>query len=130
MANDFDLREAETVLTNAQAALPHGYAHDRIAQFPGVVDCLDKAIGEVKALRTRRAALLSEALSELNALMLTQLDDALQKHDDLRTAVRDFRDRNYYVARGDDGKYRWTPRDDSKIHEALENLSKIAFKRE
>ena len=111
---------------NAQAALTHSRGFDRIGQFPSLTEWFGKALAEIKRLRSGRATLIAEALGELNALMTTQLEDALRKHGDLLSAVHEFRERNYFLRRDDDGCWRWTPRPDSDIHEAIEKLARAA----
>lgn len=123
VADEFDLDHAERVFVSAQLALSPGHAPDRLQLFEAVTTWLGRAVTEVKRLRVGRVALVAEALNELNALMLTQLDDAIARRGTLLEAVREFRDRNYFLARDESGHWRWTPRPDSLIHDAIEKLT-------
>lgn len=124
MSDDFDIDLAERVLMNAQHALAPNRGPERIVQFPDVTKWLGRSIDELKRLRVARVALVSEALNELNGLMLTQLDDALRRRGSLVEAVKEFRERNYRLDRQEGGAWRWVPKADSDIHAAIEKLTR------
>lgn len=130
MADEFDLDQAERVLMSAQLALAPGHGADRLQQFGGLTEWFGRSVAEIKRTRVGRIALVTEALNELNGLMLTQLDDALQRRGSLIEAVKEFRERNYYLAKNYEGEWRWTPRPESVIHDAIEKLTKAMLEAE
>lgn len=123
MSDDFNIDQAERVLMAAQSALAPNRGHDRIVQFPEVTKWLGYSVTELKRLRVARVAMVSEALNELNGLMLNQLEDALRRRGSLVEAVKEFREKNYKLDRGADGNWRWVARPDSDIHAAIEKLT-------
>lgn len=126
MASDrFDLADAERVLVNALAV--RGGA-DKIHMFDPVVASFRGTLNEVKRLHKSNAAILSDAVRELSEKIVADLNDALVKHGDLQTAVQSFRDENFRLASHPDGKYRWTVREDSNLHEAVEKLSAAVYR--
>jgi len=130
VADDFDLDHAERVLMSAQTALAHSRGFDRIAQFPNVTEWLGKSLTELKRLRAGRLTMIRDALGELNALMMAQLEDALRRRGSLIEAIKEFRENNYHLRRGDDGKWRWAPKPDSDIHKAIEKLTAATLEAE
>lgn len=130
MSDDFDIDQAERVLMQAQHALAPNRGPERIGMFPEVTKWLGYSVTELKRLGVARVALLSEALNELNGLMLTQLDDALRRRGNLVEAVKEYRERNFKLTRCEDGQWRWLAKQDSDTHAAIEKLTKAMLEAE